>query len=397
MHKITLFYSREGRKRKHRVGTSENKPGRLSVMPLAPEEAFHNCLQQCRDGVIRECMFVRTYRGRKDLADVEPENLRSLLTTIKTTMNVGLVSRKRVPEHFDDLPFHFDYIESDFPNALAFRDESYAFIGITIPLIMEMLETSTDLSRSVRIRQILDLDEGIEDRLQAVLFQNLLTLIVTHEFTHHVHGHVIREKGTSTFYSEFDSNDGNGSMQKQADADGYAVYHVLSNEINSPARDNTVTALNLREKSTEVIDQTLFLCFVVVACAHLSSHKLIDIERVDILTQSHPPQAARLDYLMRHAVLWCEPNKPLLVNWITQERFRRVMEVVADEMWGIESHRPWAAQTAFLSSDKGKEYLQELTKGKRMGLGPNSPLVDAAPRAFQLHCALKYSSFARSA
>jgi hypothetical protein len=140
----------------------------------------------------------------------------------------------------------------------------------------------------------------------------------------------------------------------EADADGYAVYHVLANTIGGPLRENAVTALNLHEKSAEVIDQTLLLCFVVVACAHFSSRSLIDIASVDISTQAHPLQAARLDYLMRHALLWCEPNRPLLVDRITQETFSRVMEVVADEMWGIESHRPWAEQVSFLRSDDGK-------------------------------------------
>jgi hypothetical protein len=183
-------------------------------MPSAAEEAFHKCLEEC-DGVVLDHMFVRFYRGRQDLADVEPADWKSLLATIKTAMNIGLANRKRVPEHFDDLPFHFDYIDSESSNALAFRDESYAFIGITIPFVKEMLETGTDLSGSLRIRQVLDLGEGIEDQLRTVLFQNLLNLIVTHEFTHHVHRHVIRQQGGSKFFSEFDSIEGKGRMERQ--------------------------------------------------------------------------------------------------------------------------------------------------------------------------------------
>jgi hypothetical protein len=332
-------------------------------MPSAPEDAFHNCLQRCDDGVVRDGMFVRSYRGRQELAELE---LMSLLATIKTTMNVALAGRKRLAEHFDDLPFHFDYIESDLSNALAFRDDSYAFIGVTIPLVTQMLETSAVLSQSARVRQVLGLGDtsAIKDGLSAVLFQSLLSFIVTHEFTHHVHGHIIRKPDTSKFFSEFDSADGNGTLQRQADeadADGYAAYHVLANFIDSPLRENIASALELRGKPTEVIDQTAFLSFVVVACAHLSSRKLIDLEREDILNLSHPPQAARLDYLMRHALLWCEANRPLLVGWMTQERFRQVMEVIAEELWGIESRRPWATQTAFLSSDNGKEYLRQIS------------------------------------
>jgi hypothetical protein len=103
-------------------------------MPSAAEEAFHKCLQESGDGVTRENVFVRQYRGRQDLAEVTHADLRVFLSAIKTKMNSDLAERKRVPEHFDDLPFHFDYIESDFSIALAFRNDFYAFIGITVPL-----------------------------------------------------------------------------------------------------------------------------------------------------------------------------------------------------------------------------------------------------------------------
>jgi hypothetical protein len=60
---------------------------------------------------------------------------RSALAAIKTSLNIALAGRKRLPEHFDDLPFHFDFIDADFAGAVAFRDDAFAFIGITIPFV----------------------------------------------------------------------------------------------------------------------------------------------------------------------------------------------------------------------------------------------------------------------
>ncbi len=225
---------------------------------MTAEEGFHTTLKECRDGMVIDAVFVRFYHGRKDLSEVEPADLREFLDRIKAKMNRDLAERKRVDHHVDDLPFHFDYIDSDFSNAVAFRDGSYAFIGMTVEFIEDLLRISEDLSRSGAIRQILGLADGVQDELKVVFFHNLLNLTVTHEFTHHVHGHVIRKQGGSKFLTEFDSSDQKGGLQNQADeadADGYAVYHVLANALDSPLREDTKRALRLQNAPDSHIQQ----------------------------------------------------------------------------------------------------------------------------------------------
>ncbi len=61
--------------------------------------------------------------------------------------------------------------------------------------------------------------------------------------------------------------------------------------------------------------------------------------------------------------------------------FGEVMSAVADEIWGVTSHGLWNNQAAFLSSEKGIEYIQALTAlidAQKKELGRNSGQADSA-------------------
>lgn len=126
---------------------------------MAPAEAFDNYVRENSDFVTRDGWRVPVYRGRQNVAELQREDLRSLFTILQIGFNEGLAQRKRVPEHIDDLPFYLDYIDSDYGNAVAFRDDSYAFIGVTVALMYELLEICARLGESEAIRRIL----GVED------------------------------------------------------------------------------------------------------------------------------------------------------------------------------------------------------------------------------------------
>jgi hypothetical protein len=336
-------------------------------MALGPAEAFDNYVRENSEFVTRDGLRMPVFRGRRNLAELQREDHRSLLTKLRNGFNEGLAQRKRVPEHIDDLPFYLDYIDSDFSNAVAFRDDSYAFIGITVPLMYELLKICARLSESEPIRRILGLEntDEVREGLNVVLFQHLLSLIVTHEFTHHVHGHVLKHQSESNFFSEFtpgNENSNIGRQAEEADADGYAAYHVLANFIDGDTRKDISAALKLDNGAPDVVDQVLISCFVIVAGAFLFSRRPVDLTKEDLLRLSHPPQAARLDYLMRHSVLWCKENRPTLVDWMTNERFQQIMRGVAEATWGMNGGLSWDAQTAFLRSEQGKRYFQELSK-----------------------------------
>jgi len=346
-------------------------------MPLEPAEAFDIFVRDNTSFVTRNGQRVPVFRGRQDLADLQREHHRSLLATLQKGFNEGLALRKRVPEHVDNLPFYLDYIDSDFSDAVAFTDGSYAFIGITVPFIYELLEICGRLSNSESIRQIVGLTNvgDLTDWLSVILFQHLLSFAVTHEFTHHVHGHVLKHQSQSTFFSEFAANNQASSMERQAeeaDADGYAAYHVLANFIEGETRKNISAALRLDNSSPEAIDQVLLSCFVIVAGAFLFSRRPTDLGKEDLFGLSHPPQAARLDYLMRHIILWCRENRPALADWMTNERFQQIMRAVAEATWGMNGGLTWDDQTAFLRSENGRKYFQDLSR-----------LIDAQKAALQ--------------
>jgi hypothetical protein len=335
-------------------------------MAMEPAEAFDNYVRENSDFVTRDGWRVPVYRGRHNVAELHREDLRSLFTILQIGFNEGLAQRKRVPEHIDDLPFYLDYIDSDYGNAVAFRDDSYAFIGVTVALMYELLEICARLGESEAIRRILGVEDTEDERegLRVVLFQHLLSLVVTHEFTHHVHGHVLKHQAEAKFFSEFAAGDGRSNIERQAeeaDADGYAAYHVLANFIDSGTRKNISAALKLNDGAPDLVDQVLFSCFVIVAGAFLFSRRPVDLIREDLFALSHPPQAARLDYLMRHSILWCRENRPALVDWMTNERFQQIMRAVAEATWGMNGGLNWDAQTAFLRSEPGKEYFQKLS------------------------------------
>lgn len=92
-------------------------------MALPPEVLFHRYFQSRphlqRDG----------YRGKADLDRLPPQPLPvSLLESLQGMMNEALVHENtNIPEHVDHDPFHFDYIDSNDPNALAFCSDGYSF------------------------------------------------------------------------------------------------------------------------------------------------------------------------------------------------------------------------------------------------------------------------------
>ncbi len=269
-----------------------------------------------------------------------------------------------MPTTFDDLAFHFDFIDSGFGAALAFRDDSYAFIGISIPLMDQIQRTCKALSESAAIREILQVGDGLEEKLEVVLFWNLMNLVLTHEYTHHIHGHVKRALGKSKFFSEFDKNAADSDMMfrqaEEVDADGFGTYQVLANALDTGLRDTNAKYLELDGLAPEEIDRPFLLCHVVVACAQFSINGLTDVRTENPRQKEHPIQACRLDFLMGHTKLWCERNRPNLVDVISQETLSKVMETVSSEMWGIISHVLWQAQGRFLATDDGQKYRAEL-------------------------------------
>jgi hypothetical protein len=109
-------------------------------MSIPPEVLFHRCFQR------QESNGPPSLQGQEKLGRC-PSNIQLLLASIQEALNEASHNEKKnVPEHVNHPPFHFDYVDSTVPNALAFRFEDYSFIGLTMPLIEMLWETCTRLS-----------------------------------------------------------------------------------------------------------------------------------------------------------------------------------------------------------------------------------------------------------
>jgi hypothetical protein len=331
-------------------------------MSIPPEILFHRFFQTL-SGEHRQ-----KYKGKADLNGLQQPTVQSLLVFVQETFNEALRNEKKnVPEHVDHPPFHFDYIDSSTPNALAFRYEGYSFVGITIALIEKLWDVCFRLSRSevVAMRLGVSLTPEEYERLHVVLFRTQLNFVVSHEYTHHVHGHVAPRGSESIFSNEVleDGDPGNLEQQtREADADGYAAYHVLANLIDGGGRAQAVSLLKLEAEPSSVQDQVLFSCFVVATGAYLFVRPPQALDKVSVYGLTHPPQAARMNFLMHQAILWCKQKRPGLDAWMTLDRFQKLMNSVAEATWGMNGGKDWVEQIDFLRSEEGTGYVRKLER-----------------------------------
>jgi len=290
-------------------------------------------------------------------------------------MNTALQHENtKIPEHVDHDPFHFDYVDSDEPNALAFCSDGYSFIGVTIPLLEQLWQASTHLSESPFILATLDIqltdhqrdDMTVPQRIQVATFRLQLFFIVLHEFTHVVHGHLKRGSSNHGFSNEVLIRE-EGSLEQQAreaDADGYAVYFMLANIIDAAhERAHLLDVLGQEAKPVEVQDQRLLLSFTTAAAAFFFVRTPQLLTATSAYRLTHPPQAARMNLAMKAIQSWCVQNRPALVDWMTLERFQNLMRAVASAIRGMNGDHDWSEQVRFLRSDIGAEYFRKLDDG----------------------------------
>ena len=329
-------------------------------MPLPPEVLFHRYFQELGP------FDRKKYRGKHDLERLEPPELRPLLVAIQGALNEGLNEEDAVRVPVDCGPFHFDYIDSTVPNALAFRHDDYSFIGITITLVYELWDASDLLGKSEEIASLIGVRLVGEQReaLRVVFFRTMLSFVVLHEWTHHIHGHVSPLGLGSVHFDEIlDGGQGGdlGSQAFEVDADGYAVHLLLNNLIAGNARASAVAIfLKLDEEPVSVQDEVLFACFVVAVGAFLYIRPPLTVNSTNVYTLSHPPQAERMNFIINQAMRWCQPSRVGLAAWMTLDRFQKLMRGAAEATLGDSGGINWAAQTAFLTSPGGREYNRKL-------------------------------------
>src|SRR5208337_509389 len=113
---------------------------------VPPEVLFHRYFQNPT--------LPRGYRGKFDIGTQAP-NVGSVLTDIQNSYNAALNARDDDAVRPDHVRFHFDYIDSDIQNALAFGYAGYSFIGVTSALVKRISEICLHLSRSEHVAAFL--------------------------------------------------------------------------------------------------------------------------------------------------------------------------------------------------------------------------------------------------
>ena len=268
-----------------------------------------------------------------------------------------------MPEQVPCPPFHFDYIDSDIPNALAFSDGDFSFVGMTMALVYLLGDICVRLSRTEGIARPLWENRC---RWNCVITSRQCSSIngiyffadLRHEYAHHVFGHNL---GSRAFDEVLDGTK-TGTLDGQAEesvADAYAVHHIMANMIGGSGKALAITALELHDKTLDAQDQVLFACFVIVAAAYLISRTPVDLTKQNVYQLPYPPQIARLNYIMEAAVAWCRKDRPTLATWMTKGRFEALVRI-AIEAVDVNDSAMWEAQIAFLRTEAGADYIKKL-------------------------------------
>jgi len=337
-------------------------------MSVPPEILFHRFFQEQLTGQDRE-----RYKGKYALS--EQTQFERLLAGLQIVLNEALrVADTTVPHHVDHGPFHVDYVDSKVENAIAFRYADYSFIGLTEPLMYKLWQIADAISQSTVMEANSAVSRTIDPGdLRTVVFRALLFFIVSHEYTHHVHGHIAMRGALPAFYNEIENDCKDGSLQDQVlevDADGYAAFLVLNNLLIRDERLHAISVLKIESYPLGSQDRILFFCFVLAVGGFFFACTPQVIDASNVYTCDHPPHAARMDLLMKSALRWCAPNRPALESWMTKERSNEIMRVVVYATWGMNGARSWTEQNAFFSSEDGAEYFRRI--GEQMDQHLNS-------------------------
>lgn len=334
-------------------------------MTIPPEAAFDRYLRS------QNGENLKNYPCKYDLDQLDSGALKELLLGLQSVFNRSLASEQPVPEHRDHPPFHVDYIKSTKAGAIAFRHDGYSFIGITIPLIEVAAQLYARLCNYADLFHALGLDptQEMSEVLGSVLLEMLLFFVVSHEYTHIVHGHPFSEATDSGLIHEFLIGGRTGSFEDQileADADSYAIYHVMENWIRGSKRPSSITFLNMNSASADDQDGLLFACIVIAIGAYFILHPVPQLDAESVYGLKHPPRPVRLNSLMETAIAWCRQNRAHLEDRMKPEQFNSLLWLVAGLVWDNDELRAqnWRTQVAFLKTPEGASYVAELRRRK---------------------------------
>jgi hypothetical protein len=293
--------------------------------------------------------------------------IREQLLLFQNSFNQELRNEKlNVPEHVSHPPFHFDYVDSDIQNALAFRTERHSFIAITVPLVFSLSDVCRFLSKSGTVCTLLGVEHSTDEYspLHAALFSTVLNFVVSHEFTHHVHGHLTRIDTDLSFRNEILDNGHIGDLEEQIQeivADGYSIYHVLANLIDGSGR-SWLAVLELGQKENHIQNQALFTLAILAVAAYFFAHPAS--QWTDLYKLTHPPQPVRMNCIIEEALNWSSHNNHHELNAsMTMTRIQQIMAAASEAASTPANADHWRELISYLQTGAGARYYKDLTDG----------------------------------
>ena len=301
------------------------------------------------------------YRGIANLEELrgrDPERGPQLdqLIQLRDSFNAALaVEGQNIIGDAPHAPFYLDYLDSDKSNALAFKTEHYSFIGVTLPLVIEISNVTQQIAASDEIVSLLGLPISTNrEMLKGVLFSMLLGYVASHEYAHHTHGHLVHPKDSRPVVGVL------WLQAREADADGWAAYLVVNLWSLADARPVLLQLLGLKEAPRSTQDAVAFACFIA-AHAAFCLRRPHPMDKDKVYWQAHPPQPVRLQLMSRYVVKFIGEFRPDVRESLTQRWYQSLMDTMSRVIWTEENDAAiWQEQSTFLRTPDGVAYVEAL-------------------------------------
>ena len=295
----------------------------------------------------------------------EVRNLAKAFIDIKAEINQRFVTNALdIVAPTGAVRIHMDYIASYEVNAVAFRFEDWYFIGITEGMLELFAKSCSDLWRLNPLGDLLGAELTNDKRDLIFQFVLLLELqyISNHELGHMFHGHCA-DLSAGRYRAEFSVQSllaeslGMEGQAKELEADGYAVNLLLKNLLQSPSGP----FMHQRVQSNMAVRGFVLTLFVLSVAAVLYYLESMTFNPSAVRRATHSDGLVRMNILMGEILGWCTDN----VGWpnaIPLADFQRIMSLVATAASNPAQERIWTEQGAYLQTDAGKAYLNDIYK-----------------------------------
>jgi len=301
------------------------------------------------------------YRGIADLDQLRGEDSTLGITIdqmilMRDSLNDALaLEGQHIIGDAPHAPLYFDYVDSDVSNAYAFKDDDHSFIGVTIPRFFDALGLASQLAAADEVVMRMGLGKDTDrDKLRTLLLWMLIGHVVSHEYSHHTHGHHVEKSSGGSI----------GRLRQQAlelDADGWATYLLLNQWVLTSGRELLVARLALKDATVDEQDRAAFACVIASHAAFIFVSAPMPLDKTKVYWQTHPLQPVRLKIISSHALKFAGEFRPAVKTALTDDWYISLMDAISRLIWDSPQHaETWNEHTEFLSTAEGTAYHDAL-------------------------------------